>query len=341
MDINLINESQNERAKKIKDDIQSTLKDKKISITLSDSTVIEYSLETYLQGSYKKKIDIKSSDIDILLTTSRLPKIDELENFNYEKNRKWQLENNTNFADGNFERWGNNPHFRDSILKKLGNRSIFNNDIVLAKKEIKNILLEIKRQIKIILESSPKFNNANISFKNNGIQVTKYNGIEEFDVIPSIIYFYVDDRTKELTSIGVTIFNEYKDLLITNFPRYDWSKTSEKNQTTDRKYKKVIRWLKKQNENISIDLDGFSIEQIIYNVPNFIFSNSSDDRTLIISIFNWLKSNLNKIKSKETKFACTNFIAFKCDEDFQKLKNKDSFTKMRVLISKIEKDNDF
>lgn len=123
------------------------------------------------------------------------------------------------------------------------------------------------------------------------------------DIVPCFEYHYVYD----VDAYGQPVYHQgtrvYKDKggHVHNWPVQQLAKGIEKNNSTGRRYKRMVRALKRiENELVTkgklSELPSFLMECLVYNVPNNLLNNSTylaDMRGVLATIFNETLSSGN------------------------------------------------
>jgi hypothetical protein len=116
------------------------------------------------------------------------------------------------------------------------------------------------------------------------------------DVVPCFEYHYIYDVDAYGTPLYYQGTRIYKDKggYIHNWPSQQYARGVEKNDVTGRRYKRMVRALKRlENELVKdgkiSELPSFLMECLVYNVPNLHFNQASyvaDMRAVLATIFN-------------------------------------------------------
>lgn len=191
---------------------------------------------------------------------------------------------------------------------------------------------EFKRDIKAALVQA--FGTSAVTPGNIAIRVREGKTTLPADVVPCWEYRRYDG----LSSIGTPIFHRGSRVYPTsggwkdNYPGIQKSNGRAKNIRTNKRYKKMVRALKKLQTHmfdegvISKELPSYLIECIVYNVPDSWFGNLtylSDMRAVLATIFNttlstgdsdnWLEVHELRFLFRSGDFSATdvNNLAFK------------------------------
>lgn len=222
---------------------------------------LEYKFTVYLQGSYKKSTDIKSSDIDILVTVNQFPQLSDKYNDSIDSINIWlKNSNHMPILDGNFDEW-DDPELiaRNIFSRSIAGKERVYQDILSIKTCLKNELIEIGYEVFVTSKT--------LKVKKSG---------QEFDIVPSIMYCDYDDRINKLNGVGITIYDENTGELISNFPADEWINTKRKNRVTNN-YSEIIRAFKNKAYDSNLPLNGYALENLIYNMPEKLISKGFDD----------------------------------------------------------------
>lgn len=169
------------------------------------------------------------------------------------------------------------------------------------------------------------FNNQEVdNSKDKCIRVKENSSRADIDVVPVWRYrLYQPNRDYYE---GVAFYSD-SNVLIINFPEQHTENGKQKNKNTGRKYKRIVRIIKRlkskmQDDGILVSdsITSFLIESLVWNVDDYIF-NQSDDlsdilRNVLVEIHNntsenWNEvSNLLKLFHTERKWTVSNVKEF-------------------------------
>jgi len=148
------------------------------------------------------------------------------------------------------------------------------------------------------------FNNQDVdNSKDKCTRIKENSNRVDTDVVPVWRYrLYQPDKSYH---VGVAFISD-KNVLIVNFPEQHTENGKEKNNNTGRKYKKIVRILKRLKSKmeddgifISNSITSFLIESLVWNVKDDIF-NKSDNlsdilRNVLIDIYNNSSEDWNEV----------------------------------------------
>ena len=149
-----------------------------------------------------------------------------------------------------------------------------------------------------------KYENENIKPGNKAIKIIPNSYRVETDVVPSFQYRnykYGNSKNADVFKEGIKFYSLKNDPVI-NYPKIHVENGIQKNNDTQRRYKRLIRVFKRIRykmieENISVNsgISSFLIECLIWNVPNSYFNNYDTVeerlRQTIIYLFNQTKTD--------------------------------------------------
>ena len=114
-----------------------------------------------------------------------------------------------------------------------------------------------------------KFKSNNVTRGDKSIKIKSNSNRVSADVVPAFEY-------QQDTSFGVKFFSD-TGVAVVNFPRQNEKNGNAKNTLTSRRYKRMVRLLKKINYKLNKDgyIPSFLVECLVWNVPDSIFLKDS------------------------------------------------------------------
>jgi len=190
----------------------------------------------------------------------------------------------------------------------------------------------------IISAMNNKFGANNVTIGNKSIKIKSNTYHVQADVVPAYQFRNYQNDTKNNPDnfIEGIRFYSSKNEIITNYPKIHIENGITKNTITNRKYKRAIRLYKRlrakmleDNVGISLNINSFLIEGLLWNTPDFIFSKSETWNDLlkssILHIYNSLKE---EHLSKEWGEVSEQFYLFHHARKWEKHHVVDFLTKM-------------
>lgn len=113
------------------------------------------------------------------------------------------------------------------------------------------------------------------------------------DVVPCVPHRRYDSKLD--VHRGIRIFPD-NGFAIVNYPQQHYERGVAKNTETSRRYKRMVRAFKRMSHHLSSDpaepvIPGFTIECMLYNVPNTLFSSEGyADRFEAIAEYVWYQT---------------------------------------------------
>ena len=123
------------------------------------------------------------------------------------------------------------------------------------------------------------FGYENIDFGDKSIKVQSNSYRVDADVVPCMDHRRYDS-SKNFVS-GTEFLGKYSNEDVVNFPEQHYKNGVQKNNDTSRRYKRVVRILKRLKyrmleENYNFEnISSFLIESLVFNVPNRYFNNDN------------------------------------------------------------------
>ncbi|MDN0040763.1 nucleotidyltransferase [Bacillus aerophilus] len=124
-----------------------------------------------------------------------------------------------------------------------------------------------------------KFGDANIEFGNKSIKVHSNSYRVDADVVPCFEHRRYSENGHYVS--GTQFISKLTRENVTNFPKQHYTNGVNKNIDTSKRYKKVVRILKRLRYKMISDgydfpnISSFLIESLVWNVPNKFFNNPS------------------------------------------------------------------
>ncbi|MDX6154467.1 nucleotidyltransferase [Marinococcus sp. PL1-022] len=121
------------------------------------------------------------------------------------------------------------------------------------------------------------FGRGNVDFGDKSIKVQSNSYRVDADVVPCIEYRRYNSSQNYIS--GTKFFGKQSDESVVNFPEQHYLNGVRKNNNTSRRYKRVVRILKRLkykmlDENYDVEnISSFLIESLVFNVPNNYFNN--------------------------------------------------------------------
>lgn len=127
-----------------------------------------------------------------------------------------------------------------------------------------------------------KFGEENLKLGNKSIKIKSNNYRVDADAVPSFQYRnyrYNNSLNRDVFIEGVKFYSQTNDEII-NYPKIHINNGRDKNQYTQRRFKRLVRIFKRirykmidDNEPVNKGISSFLVESLLWNVPNTIFNN--------------------------------------------------------------------
>ncbi|MCM3358123.1 nucleotidyltransferase [Psychrobacillus sp. MER TA 171] len=231
------------------------------------------SVSIYLQGSYRNSTNIYgNSDVDVVVQT-------------------------------------NNMYFDDISALSSTERDLYNAHTSRSSYSWS----EYKKEVLDTLVNSFGYNNVEVGNKSIKINTGTY----EADVVPCVQYrkYRVYQGNTEDTntySEGMKFFTSKENREVINYPKSHYEYGVQKNQQTEKVYKKTVRIFKNMKKTLvsrsvleKSTAPSYFIENLLYNVPNDHFVKNNLQQT-VYNVLLWLGKNNNNMNS----FVCQNEMLY-------------------------------
>lgn len=156
---------------------------------------------------------------------------------------------------------------------------------------------EYKKLIKEAL--SRHFETKSIAFGNKSIKIDSNTYRVDADVVPAFCHQRYHGASLDECIEGVAFYSDNNDLII-NWPEQNYENGVEKNKLTSRRYKRVVRILKRLKPPMiqagigAADIPSYLVECLVWNVPNQAFGHDlyyHDMRYVLAHLFNATMDN--------------------------------------------------
>lgn len=137
------------------------------------------------------------------------------------------------------------------------------------------------------------FGRDQVERRNKAIRIHPGSTTLPADVVPCVPHRRYDSQLD--VHRGIKIFPD-TGMAIVNYPQQHYDRGVAKNTNTSRRYKRMVRAFKRMAHHLSTDsekpiIPGFTIECMLYNVPNTMFSSDNYlDRFKAIAEYGWYQT---------------------------------------------------
>jgi len=137
--------------------------------------------------------------------------------------------------------------------------------------------------------------------KNKCIKIRKNSYRVDADIVPCFIHKRF--KTAKTVSVEGIKFISDTGSGINSFPKQHYKNGASKNIDTSEMYKKIVRIIKNCKNNLvdsgsmsEKDMPSFFLECLIWNVPNFCFSNDTSYKNITNSVIERIRDDMNNIQ---------------------------------------------